>query len=126
MGLIHSDQIVDVVFVRPLVEDSIEGGASRPLLNTLAIHEQKTVLQSTLRIISKIDIPLKENRRNIAELTAKMINGKAALLANFMGIQVHLKEVVADWLTATSGGSVGVDEGTRRAVIAALTRDKGL
>ena len=55
-----------------------------------------------------------------------MVGGKAALVASIIGNQVHLREAVADWLTATSGGSVGVEEDTRRAVIATLTRDRGL
>ena len=118
--------MVDVVFVRPMIEDSSKRRASRPMLNSLAIHEQKAVLQSALRIISKIDITSKENKSDTAELNAKRIGGKAALLASLMGNQVQLKEAMAEWLTTTSGGSAGVDESTRRAAIAALTRDKGL
>lgn len=128
MELIHLDQIVDVVFVRPLIEDANKGRACRPLLDSLSIHEQKTVLQSTLRILSKIETPSTQNMYSstAADVTAKIVRGMAALLATVMGSQVQLREALADWLTSISGGSIGVDENTRRATIVVLAQDQGL
>ncbi|KAL9120891.1 MAG: hypothetical protein Q9187_002558, partial [Circinaria calcarea] len=125
----YTDQIVNVVFIRPLIEDANKGRACRPLLNSLAIHEQKTVLQSTLRILSKIDTPSTQSMNGssaTADITAKTVRGMAALLVTVMGSQVQLREALADWLTSTSGGSIGVDDNTRRATTAVLAQDQEL
>ena len=100
---------------------------SLSLIRSLAVHEQKVVLFSLLRIISK---------RSLSEFSSDIkdekqvefggaIGGAAALISNIVQDSIDLKDSLVDWLTGVSDNGIGQDHAIHRAVIAALSEDYG-
>ena len=116
-----------MIFVEPLAEGRGDVKDYRSLLHSMATYEQKNILQTIIRVISLKYIPNSEGIEDKTLEQAKKITigGAAALLATFINGASYLESFLIEWLTATSGGNVGVDEYTRRGVIATLSSNNG-
>lgn len=89
------------------------------LLNALALHEQKNVFFTLLRLVSN-----RLSQENAAS-KVRIIGGAAAFIQAYTKNQPQLLNAILDWLDG-SGGSISLDIGIHRAVIAVLSRHDGL
>ena len=121
------DQIIEEVFIKPVLGDPSNSEKYRALFSSLAMYEQKNALYTILRIISQKYLPsskdLQDNTVNMKESHA--IGGLAAFVTMLMNGQAHIQECLIEWLAGSSGGSIGANGNARRAVIAAIASDFG-
>ena len=101
--------------------------AYRSLLHSMAIHEQKAVLQAVVRVVSRKHILNYEDTEDEAmeQVKKRAIGGAAALLTSLTNDVSCLNDFLSEWLTTTSGDNVVVDGNMRRAVIATVASDHG-
>ena len=86
-------------------------------MSTLSAHEQKTLLYSIIRILSKEYLS--------TEGPAQAIGGVAALIRAIVGVVPALQDDLVEWLVGLSADAVGQVHKAHRAVIAALSSISG-
>lgn len=121
------DQLVRAVFLNLLSVDSRSLQRCKSLLAKLSVHEQKTLLYSIIRILSKQhlrnDFPSQYPNR---EGQSKTIGGVGSLLRAIVGSVPNLLENLVEWLVGVSADAVGQLHNAHRAVIVALSSIPGL
>ena len=96
------------------------------LLRSLAFPEQKSYLYSLIRILSKRHLSHKGNEEIYGKGSKNgALNGVSALIALFVEGNPQLQDALVGWLAGTSADSVSQSHDTHRAVIVAISSDKG-
>lgn len=121
------DQLVRAGFLDMLSGDSRSLQKCKSLLARLSAHEQKTLLYSMIRILSKqhlrTEFPSQYPKR---EGQSKAIGSVGSLLRVIVGNVPILQDSLVEWLVGVSADAVGQLHNTHRAVIAALSSIPGL
>ena len=95
-------------------------------MSTLSAHEQKTLLYSIIRILSKqylsTEGPSQGWKR---EDQSQAIGGVAALIRAIVGVVPALQDDLVEWLVGLSADAVSQVHEAHRAVIAALSSISG-
>ena len=113
------DQLVQAEFLDLLSGDNDSLQSSKALISRLSIHDQKTLLYSLIRILSKQHLqadPLPRDSRR--EGQSKAIGGVAAVIKAIVGVVPTLQDHLGEWLVGISATAVGQGHTTHRAVIA--------
>lgn len=97
----------------------------RYILAGLSAHEQKTYFYSVIRALSKRHLSVSDSSQNNGDLEAKARGGVAALLVALTQSTTSVQDLLVDWLVGTSAEAVKYNHNTHRAVVAALSREKG-
>ena len=95
-------------------------------MHSLGSLEKKAYLYSLIRILAKRHLSHSRNEDTKENgPKSRALNGVIALIAGFVeGIPLQ-KDTLVDWLAGTSADSIGQSHETRRAVIAAISSDRG-
>lgn len=95
-------------------------------MTRLSAHEQKTLLYSIIRVLSKQHLPTESPYQDSRpESQSKMIGGVAALVRAIVGDMPTLHEYLVEWLVGVSAEAVGQVHNAHRAVIVALSSIPG-
>ena len=117
--LFELDQLVQAEFSDLLSGDNDSLQNSKTLISRLSIHDQKTLLYSLIRTLSKQQLPTEGSPRDSRhEGQSKAIGGVAAVIKAIVGIVPTLQEHLGEWLGGISAIAVGQGHTTHRAVIA--------
>ena len=120
------DQVTEAVFAHILTGDESDLEVYQSLLHSLPIHDQSTIIFSTLRIFSKKSFFQSRAENSSTEpFLRKVIGGIAALLVGFTEDRSSLTDVLEDWLVGVSGGGIAFEIEIRRAVVAVIALDQG-
>ena len=93
----------------------------------LSAHEQKTLLYSEIRILSKQHLSTEDSSQySRGDGQSKAIGGVASLLRAMVGDVPILQSNLIEWLIGLSAEAVGQVHNAHRAVIAALSSIPGL
>lgn len=124
----YVDQIVEALYSSLIIRVTSSMAKFRALVHRLHVHEQRTILYSMIRIVSK--------RCLSADKSSKVLNGQApnnstigglaGLLAALTQDKPALKDALVEWLTGISGGSIAHSHEMHRAAIAAVAPDQGM
>ena len=121
------DHLVQALFLDLLSGDGRSLQKYKALMAILSRHEQKTLLYSIIRILSKqqlhVEAPSQDPRR---ESQSRAIGGVASLLRVIVEDVPTLQDSLVEWLVGISTDAVGQAHSTHRAVIAALSSIPGL
>ena len=113
------DQLVQAEFSDLLSGENDSLQNSKTLISRLSIHDQKTLLYSLIRILSKqhlqTEVSPRDSRR---EGQSKAIGGVAAVIKAIVGVVPTLQDHLGEWLGGISAIAVGQGHTTHRAVIA--------
>ena len=122
-----ADQVTQALFSTSLAGSVSNLDAHRSLLHRLQTHEQRSTIFSILRIVSRRFLPASEQSESgsTSQFNDKAIGGIAALMTDLVGDSTDLRDALQDWLLGVSGGGIGSDIDTRRAVIASISVDQG-
>lgn len=122
------DQIVEALHSSLVVGIASSMAKLQALVHRLHVHEQRTVLYSMIRIVSKrclsVDKPF-----NLLDTRApenSTVNGLAGLLAALTQDKSALKDALVEWLTGLSGEGTAHSHDIHRAVMAAIAPDQGM
>lgn len=96
------------------------------LVQSLNLTERKLYLHSLLRVLSKRHLSSNESNGFTGDGTAnnQILGGVAALISGFVEGSIRLKDALVEWLVGTTA-DVGLGHRTQRAVIAAISIDRG-
>ena len=95
-------------------------------MSTLSAHEQKTLLYSIIRILSKEYLSREGPAQGWkCEAQSQAIGGVAALIRAIVGVVPALQDDLVEWLVGLSADAVGQVHKAHRAVIAALSSISG-
>lgn len=96
-------------------------------MTDLSTHEQKTLLFSMIRILSRRYLIFDGARPNSpsSKSNVPVIDAVAAVIAIFIKAVPSLKRYLIEWLVSVSADAVGHNHITHRAIIAALSLDQG-
>lgn len=122
------DQIVEALYSSLMVGMASSVAKLQALMHRLHVHEQRTVLYSMIRIVSKRCLSV-EKPFDLLDTQApenSTVGGIAGLLAALTQDNPALKDALVEWLTGISGGSIAHSHDTHRAVLAAITPDQGM
>lgn len=114
--IVFKDHVVENAFSRLLLGNESSLWSSRALLLHVSPYEQKSLLYSLIRVLSK-----KQSKDN-----ERILRASAALLSDLVGDDASLQEHLAGWLVSTSPEAIGHSHTIHRTVILALSTDKGL
>ena len=90
----------------------------------LSAHEQKTLLYSIIRALSKKHLPMEteiSSRGSRHEGQSKAIGGVAAFMRAIVADTPTLQDDLVEWLVGVSADAVGQVHNAHRAVTAALS-----
>lgn len=93
-------------------------------MTRLSAHEQKTLLYSIIRTLSKQHLPTEtesSSRDSRREGQSKAIGGVAAFIGTIVADIPTLQDDLVEWLVGVSADAVGQVHNAHRAVIAALS-----
>lgn len=122
------DQIVEALYSSLIVGIASSVAKLQALLHQLHVHEQRTVLYSMIRIVSKRCLST-EKPFDLLDTSASensTVGGLAGLLVAITQDSSALKDALVEWLTSISGGGIAHLHDTHRAVLAAITPDQGM
>lgn len=126
IGFEHIDKFIEAIFLALINGDSRFLNRYHILMHSLVLREKKICLYSLLRVLSRRHLSSSlDNDTNKKALENEPLNGVAALVAGFMQGNSQLEDALLDWLAGTSADSVSQSHDTHRAVIAALSGDRG-
>ncbi len=95
-------------------------------MDSLGLREKKLYLYSLLRILSRHHLSSTvKNDTNGQAVIKKPLGGVAALIAGFVQGNLQLEDALVDWLAGTSADSVSQSHEAHRAVITALSSNRG-
>ena len=121
------DQLVRAGFSDLLGGDSRSLQRCKSLLARLSAHEQRSLLYSIIRILSKenlrTEVPSQHPKR---EGQSKAIGGIASLIRAMVRDVPILQDNLVEWLIGVSADAVGQLHNAHRAVIVALSSVPGL
>lgn len=122
------DQMVEALYSSLLVGLTSSMANLRALVHPLHVHEQRTVLYSVIRIVSKRCLSANKSFHvlDTQASTNSAISGLAGLLGALTEDNPALKDALVDWLTDISGGAIAHSHDTHRAVIATMAPDQGM
>lgn len=121
------DQLVRAGFLDLLSGDSRSLQRCQSLLARLSAYEQRTLLYSIIRILSKQHLRTEgPSQHSMREDQNKAIGGIASLLRAIVGDVPSLQGNVEEWLIGVSADAVGQLHNAHRAVIATLSSVPGL
>ncbi|KAI9735646.1 MAG: telomere binding protein [Cirrosporium novae-zelandiae] len=124
MSLGYTDQIIESIYSQLLFGPHQDCETLKKLQASMQVHDRRTLLLSTLRIASKKYLTVQQKgQEEEDDNRRKMIGGIAGLLISIIKNDPALGENLTEWLTSSSGGSVGQDIRIRRAVITALAHE---
>lgn len=116
------DQLVRAGFLNLLSGDGRLLQRCKSLLARLSAHEQKTLLYSIIRILSKQHLRTEFPSQNPkCEGQSKAVGGVASLLRAIVEDVPILQDNLVEWLVGVSANAVGQLHNAHRAVIAALS-----
>jgi len=96
------------------------------LMYSLGSLEKKAYLYTLIRILSRRHLSHSGNEdTNKDSPNNRILSGVIALIAIFVEGNPQLQDPLVDWLTGTSADNVGQTHKTHRAVIAAVSSDRG-
>ena len=111
----RKDHVVENAFSRWLLGNEFSLRTSRALLLHVSPYEQRSLLYSLMRVLSK-----KQSKGN-----DRVLGASAALLSGLVGDDASLQEHLAGWLVGTSPEAIGHIHTMHRAVVLALSSYKG-
>lgn len=95
-------------------------------MTRLSAHDQRTLLYSIIRILSKQHLPTEgPSQGSRREGQGKAIGGVAALVRAIVGDVSTLQDNLVEWLVGVSADAVGQVHNAHRAVTAALSSIPG-
>ena len=110
------DHVVEPAFSHLLIGDESSLWSSRALIMELSSYEQRSLLYSIIRVLSKKQ----------PKYDKKVLEGSAALLSGLVGDDSPLQEQLASWLVGTSPEAIGHGNFMQRTVILAFSTHMGL
>ncbi|SLM40090.1 Telomere length regulation protein, conserved domain [Lasallia pustulata] len=121
----YVDQVIEALYASLIVGVASATAKLRALIDRLHVHEQRTVLYSMIRIVSKRCLSADEpvNFSDTQASNKSTIGGLTGLLAALTQDSPALKDALVEWLTGISGGGIPHSNDTHRAVIAAIAPD---
>ncbi|KAI9840246.1 MAG: telomere binding protein [Sclerophora amabilis] len=125
LSLGYTDQIVDEIN-HGLLRNEKEQIRINGLIRNLPIFEQRNVLSSVLRILSRHELPPRSmipNEKSWWLKDSKRVSGAAALISAILKDNDGLKDHLVRCLTGASGAGMGESILVRRAAITALATD---
>ena len=121
------DQLARAGFLELLSGDNRSLDRCKALIARLSTHEQKALLYSEIRIISRQHLPTEDSSQySRREGQSKAIGGVASLLKAMVGDVPTLQDNLIEWLVGIAAEAVGQVHNAHRAVIAALSSIPGL
>ena len=95
-------------------------------MTRLSEHDQKTLLYSLIRSLSKQHLPTESPSSDLRiEGQSKAIGGAAALIAAIVGDAPILRDHLIEWLVGVSADAIGQVHVLHRAVTAAISIHPG-
>ena len=92
----------------------------------LSVHEQKTLLYSTIRALSKQHLSTGgPSQDSNGEAQSKAIGGAAAFVKAIVGDLIALQDHLVEWLVGVSAHAISQGHVAHRAVTAALSSKPG-
>lgn len=120
------DQLVQAGFWDLLSGDTHSLQKFKALIARLSPHDQKTLLYSIIRILSKQHLPTEgPSQDSTREGRSEAIGGVAALIIAIVRDIPTLQDHLGEWLVGVSANAVGQAHTAHRAVIAALSSFPG-
>lgn len=122
---LNPDHVVGSTFASILAGDGSNVNAYRCLLERLRETEQKNILFSLIRILSRILSPADEQGLDCEEKDhgRSLLAGAAALFFSLIERSTKLRYVLVQWLTGNAASSVGQGLSVHRAVVSSLVSD---
>ena len=121
------DQLLRAAFLNLLSGDHRSLQNCKSLIARLSAREQRTVLYSVIRVLSKQQLQTAASSQHpTREGQSKAIGGIASLLGAIVRDVPGLQENLVEWLVGLSADAVGQVHNAHRAVIAALSSIPGL
>ena len=118
--------IIETTFSSLLSGDEKYLQGSRDLIQQLSDSDRKTVLYGLIRSLSTRKSPPGQDRLTPATVSeSKTIGGASALIVALVTQDQVMQDELGNWLIGISAPSVGFSHDTHRAVIAALSYNKG-
>ena len=99
----------------------------RRVLGRSSNHEQRSIIYSLLRIISKyhkLNDGFPNSDKQLHERD-RIVCGAAALVARLARDSSNIGDALVDWVVGTFGDGASFGVGIRRAVVAALSSNQG-
>jgi len=127
------DVLVEALIVQLPLNIKQENGGEPPmqtlrkLVQSLHAHEQRSLLASTLRILSRNYLSSSAASWDLSVLgsTPKGVTGSAALIRDLISGHEPLSEALVEHLNKPEASPLTGSAGLRRAVLAALSSDEG-
>ena len=94
-------------------------------MGNLSLYEQRVLLYSMIRNVSKCHLVISDSSQANGDLMAKARAGVAGLLVEIAKDIPSIQDSLFDWLVGTSAEAVSYSHNTHRAVVAALSLENG-